>query len=76
MLFDAVKHAANPKLRLRWTPELHSLFLQAVEALGGPEQVRPCCTSGHTVCTVQPFSRSGDCAHPRAVAGCLCAPKI
>ena len=37
----AVTYQPNPKLRLRWTSELHSLFLQAVEALGGPEQASP-----------------------------------
>lgn len=29
--------AASSKQRIRWTTELHDLFLDAVKALGGPE---------------------------------------
>ena len=29
--------AASHKQRIRWTTELHDLFVEAVKALGGPE---------------------------------------
>ena len=29
--------ATDPKLRLRWTPELHQRFQDAVAELGGPD---------------------------------------
>ena len=30
-----------PRARLRWTPELHNLFVTAVSALGGPDKATP-----------------------------------
>ena len=38
---EAIAHAPLPRSRLRWTPQLHQVFVAAVLRLGGPNRATP-----------------------------------